>query len=59
MFSIAVAFLCKDGLEQIDIGQDSLVLLYHTCISNLLSYLSLLLTLFILEVNPDPFPSNV
>lgn len=59
MFSIAVVLLCKGGLEQIDIGQDSLVLLYHICISNLISYLSLLTTLFILEVNPDPFPSNV
>lgn len=58
MFSIAVVLLCKGGLEQIDTGQDSLVLLYHICISNLISYLSLLTTLFILEVNPDPFPSN-
>lgn len=60
MFSIAVVLLHKGGLEEIEsTGQDSLVLLYHVCISNLISYLSLLITIFILEVNPDPFPSNV
>lgn len=32
---------------------------YHTCISNLISYSSLLITLFIPEVNPDPFLSNM
>lgn len=56
MFSIAVVLLCKGGLEQIDTGQDSL---YHICISNLISYSSLLITLFIPEVSPDPVPSNM
>lgn len=56
VFSIAVVLLCKGGLEQIDTGQDSL---YHICISNLISYSSLLITLFIPEVSPDPVPSNM
>lgn len=56
VFSIAVVLLCKGGLEQIDTGRDSL---YHICISNLISYSSLLIALFIPEVNPDPFPSNM